>query len=50
MDPANPYHNLFRPSTEQYWINRNESERVVLSEPDISRLESDAAVALESMH
>ncbi|XP_052085293.1 uncharacterized protein LOC127722640 [Mytilus californianus] len=50
MDPANPYHNLFRPKTEEYWINCNESERVILSEPDISRIESDAAIALESMH
>lgn len=49
MDPANPYHNLFSKNTETYWIRKNETERIVHSNPDITRLESDAAATLQSL-
>lgn len=47
MDPANPYNNLLGKKTLEYWINRNESENFIISEPDISRIQSDAAIVLK---
>lgn len=49
MDPANPYHNLFRPKTEEYWRNYNERERVVVCEPELLSLQNEARVALERL-
>lgn len=49
MDPANPYHNLFSQKTEEYWIRHNETENIVLSDPDFSRLERDAARTMQRL-